>query len=166
MPTVAALEGYINDTFSTLFSLAAAITGWQSPEIEHLARHAGLAQGMAYVASALPLDSARRQLFLPLQVLESHGSSAEEVFSRKDSQKLRAALSQLLGDARAHLETAFALLESVPPEVRPVFLPLSLVARDLRQMKRSDSNPFTPRTVSRLATLWTLWRASRSGLFS
>ena len=99
-------------------------------------------------------------------LVTAHGSSAEEVFSRKDSQKLRAALSQLLGDARAHLETAFALLESVPPEVRPVFLPLSLVARDLRQMKRSDSNPFTPRTVSRLATLWTLWRASRSGLFS
>src|SRR3977135_786219 len=46
MPTMAALEGYINDTSAALFSLGAAVAGWQSPEIEHLARHAGLAPGM------------------------------------------------------------------------------------------------------------------------
>src|ERR1700687_5998139 len=33
MPTKAALEGYINDTSSALFSLGAGITGVQSPEI-------------------------------------------------------------------------------------------------------------------------------------
>ena len=49
MPTMAALEGYINDTSSALFSLAAGIAGQQSEEIDHLARHAGLAQGIAQV---------------------------------------------------------------------------------------------------------------------
>ena len=52
MPTMAALEGYISDTSSALFSLGARITGSQSDEIEHLARHAGLAQGMAQVLAA------------------------------------------------------------------------------------------------------------------
>jgi phytoene synthase len=166
MPTMAALEGYINDTFSPLFSLGAGIAGWQSPEIDHLARHAGLAQGMAHVVIALPLDSSRRQLFVPLQLLERHGSSMEEAFSTKESPRLRAALNQLLGNARGHLDTAFALLDGVSPEVRPVFLPLALVARDLQRMSRADNNLFTPRTTSRLRTLWTLWRASRSRLFS
>jgi phytoene synthase len=166
MPTMAALESYINDTFSTLFSLAAEITGWQVPEIEHLARHAGLAQGMARVVSAFPLDSSRRQLFLPLQLLERQGSGMEEAFSGKENPKVRAALDDLLGDARVHLDTALTLLESVPPEVRPMFLPLALVARDLRRMSRADTNLFTPSTTSRLRTLWTLWRASRSELFS
>ena len=55
MPTMAALEGYINDTSSVLFSLAAQIAGQSSEEIEHLARHAGLAQGMAQVMASLPL---------------------------------------------------------------------------------------------------------------
>ena len=50
---MAALEGYINDTSSALFSLGAGIAGWQSDEIEHLARHAGLAQGIAQVMAAL-----------------------------------------------------------------------------------------------------------------
>src|SRR3984885_5550001 len=79
MPTMAALEGYINDTSSALFSLAAAITGWRSDDIEHLARHAGLAQGIARVIAALPLDASRRQLFVPLPLLEDHGVDLEQV---------------------------------------------------------------------------------------
>jgi phytoene synthase len=166
MPTMAALEGYINDTSSALFSLGAGIAGWQSPEIEHLARHAGLAQGIAEVMAALPLDASRRQLFVPLQFLKDSGSGIEEVFAVKETPKLRAALDQLIGEAREHLNTALALLASVPPEVRPVFLPLALVARDLERMSRADSDPFVPRVRSRLRTLWTLWRASRSKAFS
>ncbi len=166
MPTMAALEGYINDTSAALFSLGARIAGWQSDEIEHLARHAGLAQGIAQVMAALPLDASRRQLFVPLQLLESHGSGMEEVFAGKEAPKLRAALDQLIGEARGHLKTAFALLANAPPEARPVFLPLSLVARDLERMSRADSDPFVPHVTSRFRTLWTLWRASRSRLFN
>jgi phytoene synthase len=166
MPTMAALEGYINDTSSALFSLGAAIAGWQSPEIEHLARHAGLAQGIAQVIAALPLDASRRQLFVPLQLLENSGSGMEEVFAGKETPKLRAALDQLIGEAQEHLKTALALMASVPPEVRPVFLPLKLVARDLKRMSRADSDPFRPHVTSRLRTLWTLWRAARSNVFS
>src|SRR6266852_4441896 len=134
MPTMAALESYLNDTASALFSLGAGIAGGQSGEIEHLARHAGLAQGMAQVMAAFPRDASRRQLFVPLQLLESHGNGMEEVFAGKETPKLRAALDQLIGEAREHLQTAFRLLESAPPEVRPVFLPLALVARDIRRM--------------------------------
>ncbi len=166
MPTMAALESYINDTSSALFSLGAGIAGWQSGEIEQLARHAGLAQGMAQVMAALRLDASRRQLFVPLQLLERHGSGMEEVFAGKETPKLRAALDQLVGEAREHLKTAFELLASVPPEVRPVFLPLALVARDLQRISRADNDPFMPRVTSRFRTLWTLWRASRSRTFS
>ncbi len=166
MPTMAALEGYINDTSSALFSLGAGVAGWQSEEIEHLARHAGLAQGLTQVMAALPSDASRRQLFVPLQVLESHGSSMEEVFAGKETPKLRAALAQLANEAQGHLRTAFALLEQAPPEVRPVFLPLVLVNRDLKRMARADSDPFVPQLTSRFRTLWTLWRASRSRPFS
>ena len=161
MPTKAALEGYINDTSSALFSLGAAIAGVQSDKIDHLARHAGLAQGIARVMAALPLDASRRQLFVPLQLLESHGSDIEEVFAGKETPKLRAALDQLIGEAREHLKTALALLQSAPPQARPVFLPLALVGHDLARMSRADSDPFVPHAASRLRTLWTLWRASR-----
>jgi phytoene synthase len=166
MPTMAALEGYINETASALFSLGAAIAGWQSPEIAHLARHAGLAQGITQVIGAMPLDASRRQLFVPLQLLERHGSGMEEVYAGKWTLPLRAALDQLIGEAREHLMTALALLADAPAEVRPVFLPLALVARDLTRMSRADFEPFSPHLTSRLRTLWTLWRAARSRQFS
>jgi phytoene synthase len=165
MPTMAVLEGYINDTSSALFSLGARIAGCVSDEIEHVARHAGLAQGMAQVLAALPLDASRRQSFVPLQLLESNGSDLEQVFAGKQTPKLRAALDQLIGEAQAHLQTALALLATAPPQARPVFLPLALVGRDLERMSQPDKDPFVPQVTSRLRILWTLWRASRSRLF-
>jgi phytoene synthase len=161
MPSMAALEGYINDTSAALFSLGAGIAGRPSAEIDHLARHAGLAQGIVQVIAALPLDASRRQLFVPLQLLESHGSGMEEVFAGKQTSQARAAIDQLIGEAREHLNTAFALLADVPREVRPIFLPLALVRRDLKRMLRADSDPFVPQPRSRFRTLWTLWRAAR-----
>ena len=160
--TLEALESYINDTASALFSLGAAICGRQSDEIEHLARHAGLAQGIAQMIAALPLDASRRQLFVPLQLLQQYGSGIEEVFAGKETLKLRAALDQMITEARGHLKTAFALLADAPPVVKPVFLPLALVRRDLQRMSRADNDPFAPHVTSRLRTLWTLWRAARS----
>jgi phytoene synthase len=166
MPTMAALEGYIQETSAALFSLAARIAGWHSNEIEHLARHAGLAQGMVQVMATLPLDASRRQLFVPLQVLERHGSGVEEIFAGKQTPRLRAALDQLVDDARGHLKTALMLLKNVPPPARPLFLPLAMTRRDLDRMSRADSDPFTLLPSSRLRTLWTLWRAARSSVFS
>jgi 15-cis-phytoene synthase len=165
MPTMAALEGYINGTSSALLSLGARIAGSQSDEIEHLARHAGLAQGLAQVLAALPLDASRRQSFVPLQLLESNGSDLEQVFAGRRTPKLRAALDQLIGEAHAHLKMALGLLATAPPLVRPVFLPLALVGRNLARMSRADSDPFVIQITSRFRTLWILWRASRSRLF-
>ena len=166
MPTMAALEGYINDTSSALFSLGAGIAGRQSDEIEHLARHAGLAQGIAQVIAALPLDAVAapvvRAAAIAAAAWQRHGRS---VCRQADAARLRAALDQLIGEARGHLKTAFALLASVPPEARPVFLPLALVRRDLQRMSRADNDPFVPQSTSRFRTLWTLWRASRSREF-
>ena len=161
MPSLAALEGYANDTSGTLFALAAQIMGPPSGAIEHLARHAGLAEGFSRAIAALPRDAARRQLFVPLQLLEQHGCDLEQVFAGKQSPQLRAVLDQLVGEARRHLSIAFDLLGEAPRSVRPAFLPLALVRHELARMARADTDPFVPHVPSRLRTLWTLWRASR-----
>jgi phytoene synthase len=165
MPTLAALEGYAHETSSALFALAARVLGPPSAEIEHLARHAGLAHGFTQVIASLPRDAARRQLFVPLQFLQNHGSSLEEVFAGRQTPNVRAAIDQLIGEARQHLKTAESLLAQVPPRVRPAFLPLVLVRRDLARMSRADNDPFVARVPSRFSILWTLWRASRSKAF-
>jgi len=165
MPTLAALEGYAGDTSSALFVLAARIAGPPAAEIDHVARHAGLAEGFAQAVNALPLDAARRQLFIPLQLLEKHGSGIEEVFAGRQTPQARAAIDEVIGDARQHLDTAMAMLAEISPEVRPIFLPLAQVARDLVRLSRADNDPFVPHVRSRFSTLWLLWRASRSQAF-
>lgn len=165
MPSMAALEGYVTDTSAALFSLGARIAAQPSAATDHLARHAGLAQGIVQVIAALPTDSARRQLFVPLQLLQQHGSGVEQVYSGKQTPQVRAAIDQLVGEARNHLRTAFDLLAHVPPQVRPVFLPLALEYRDVKRMSRADYDPFVPHATSRLRVLWTLWRASRTKEF-
>ncbi|HLZ02256.1 MAG TPA: phytoene/squalene synthase family protein [Bradyrhizobium sp.] len=165
MPTLAALEGYVHETTSALFALAARLLSPPSAEIDHLARHAGFAFGFVQVVASLPRDAARRQLFLPLQFLQGHGSGSEEVFAGRQTPKVRAAIDQLLREARRHLQTAEGLLAEVSPSVRPVFLPLALVRRDLARLTRADNDPFVERIRSRFSVLWTLWRAARSKQF-
>jgi phytoene synthase len=166
MPTMAALEGYLNDTSSALFALAARIAGGPPlPEVDHLARHAGLAQGLVRVIATLAYDASRRQLFLPQQVLAEHGSDLEEVFAGRLTPRVRGAVDQLLAEARRHLDTSYDLLADVPAQVRPGFLPLAVVRRDLKRLSRADNDPFAAQPPSRLSTLWTLWRASRSKQF-
>jgi 15-cis-phytoene synthase len=164
MPDLPALEAYIDDTTSALFALGARVMGEASDATNHLAHHAGLASGMTRVIAALPVDAARRQSFVPLRLLESRGGGMEEVFARKPTPGLRAALDQLIGEARAHLATALELLAEAPAKVRPICLPLALVRYDLERMSRADNDPFMPRPRSRLRTLWILWRASRAAV--
>ena len=108
---------------------------------------------------------ARRQLFVPLQLLADQGCASEDVFAGKQTPKLRAAFERLSEEAWKHLDTAFALLATVQPEVRRVFLPLAQTRRELEGMSRADYDPFVPQATSRFRILWTLWRASRSRAF-
>jgi phytoene synthase len=162
MPDLAALEAYLADTVSTLFSLGGRVMGDASDAADHLARHAGLAQGISRAVAALPLDAARRQLFVPLQVLERHGGTMDGVFARKMTPQLRAAMEEVIGQGRAHLDTAFELLAQAPATARPLFLPLALTSRDLERMSHTNVDLFNPPARSRLRALWTLWRASRT----
>jgi phytoene synthase len=165
MPSLAALEGYANDTTSTLFGCCARILVRPSETVDHLARHAGLAYAMIEVINNIPQDIARQQLFVPLQFLQQHGSSLEEVLRGKQTPQARAGIDDLLEQARGHLKTAMSLLPTVPAEARPAFLPLVLVRRDIKRMSRADNDPFALRRMPRVRMLWALWRASRSPEF-
>lgn len=162
MPDLAVLESHFRDTSATLFAAAARILGDTSGAADHVAEHAGLAHGVARVTSRLPHDAARRQLYLPQDMLTQNGGSAAEVYAGKPTPAIRATLDQLITGARAQAATAETMLKDVAPTARAAFLPMALVKYDLSQLGQADRDPFEPYIRSRLRTLWTLWRASRS----
>jgi phytoene synthase len=165
MPDMAALEPYLGDTSCTLLSLAVRIAGHQSDQTDHLTHHAGLACGIGRAIAAFGRDASRRQLFVPRDLLERHGCDLEQIFAGRDTPQLHAALGELAEEAQSHLDTALALLPGTPRDARMVFLPLALVRPALDRVVGAGANPFTPPAASRLRTLWTLWRASRSKAF-
>jgi phytoene synthase len=165
MPDMAALEQYLDDTSCALFSLAARVIGHETDVMDHLARHAGLARGIAQVIAMIGFDASRRQSFVPLQLLEQHGVDPEQVFAGQDTPALRAALREMADGARSHLDKAIAMLPELPSEPRAVCLPLAMVRRALDDPARASHNPFVPQPASRLRILWTLWRASRARPF-
>ena len=166
MPDLAVLESHINDTASTLLALAARILGHASEPIEQAADHGGLAQGVVRLIATLPYDSAKRRMFIPQDMLIANGGSAEEVYAGKLTPPIRATLDQLIAGAQEQLATAMARLPEMPAEARRAFLPLALVAKDLERVAAEGHDPFVLHVQSRLRTLWTLWRASMSKVFS
>lgn len=162
MPDLALLESHFRDIQSTLLFCSAKILGDGSAASDHAAEHAGLAQGVARIIARLPYDAGRRQLFVPQDMLMQSGSSADEVFARTLTPAIRTTLDQLIGGAREQLATAEAMLADVAPAARAAFLPLALVKFDLERMAQPGHDPFVLDPRSRLRTLWTLWRASKT----
>ncbi|MGJ5205165.1 phytoene/squalene synthase family protein [Bradyrhizobium sp. HKCCYLR20261] len=165
MPTMAALDGYLSDTNGALFALAARLVGGGFEGIDHLAHHAGVALGLLQVISSLPRDAAHRQLYVPLELLERHGVGQEEMFAAKPTPAIDVVVAELREQAGQHLDHTLELAREAPPAVRPALLTLALVRRDLAVAKRRPGDPFQPQPRSRLATLWTLWRAARTSIF-
>ncbi|MCL2384648.1 MAG: squalene/phytoene synthase family protein, partial [Alphaproteobacteria bacterium] len=104
----AALEKYAEATTASLFLLAmqildpeAAVTGLG------LAKHAGIAYSLTGLLRALPWHCARGQLFIPAEIFRKHGLEGQDILDGRNSPGIHAALADLRGLARAHLETFF-----------------------------------------------------------
>ncbi|HEY0235065.1 MAG TPA: phytoene/squalene synthase family protein [Afipia sp.] len=162
MPTRAALETYCRETSSVLFSLGARILGARGEACDHAARHAGLAQGLSEVIALLPLHAARRQLYLPRDLLDKHGASEADIFAGRMTPQLGEVIQSLRAEAISGADIAGRLLAGAPENALAAFLPLALVRRAL---SKPSVNAFEPERPSHLAMLWTLWRASRSKQF-
>lgn len=162
VPTEAALDAQLAETHSELFRLAARICGGASPAVgDDLIHRAGLAEGLAWVTAMLPRHAARRQLYLPEQLLDLNGVSTAELFAGQASPALRTVVAHVAREARDHLAAVAAGLGQLPVAVRPAFLPLASVDRQLTMLEKASFDPFRVGSASRLAILWAAWRASR-----
>ncbi|MFZ0846407.1 MAG: phytoene/squalene synthase family protein [Pseudolabrys sp.] len=162
MASLADLELYAIRTQSPLFAMAAGIlnAGNALPELATL--DAGVAYGIAELLNGFGRHAARRQLYVPLEILDRHGVDREDIYADESSQALLAALADMRAIVRSHLTLAQANLKSVAPEVLPAFLPLALVGPPLRRMDKSDYAPYQYAPLAPWRRQWLLWRAARN----
>jgi phytoene synthase len=162
MATLAALDGYARGASCGLIALAARILRvGGGVGMDALAHHAGLAQAITGLLKAFPAHAVRGQLYVPLEVLERHRASEQDIARGNATPELRAALADMRGQARRHLAAATPLLAAAAPEVMPALLPLALVAPTLARMERPDYDPFAPLELAPWRHPWLIWRAAR-----
>ena len=171
MPTLVALETYLDDTVSTLFTTAACSLasnlGGASEHADHAARHAGIAQGIVRALARMPRERIAAAAVPAGRHFGATWRYRRAGFCGKTTPAIKIVCAQLLTEARTHRDAALALLADVPREARPAFLQLALLDYDLRSLGRADRDPFTVyEPASRLRVLWTLWRASKQRVYS
>jgi len=166
MPSLNDLEGYAGETVSGLIQLGCLVlNGGKDPGTATAAGHAGVAYGLTGLMRALPWQASRRQMYLPKDLLARHNLDPESVFRGEATPELAAALSELRGHVRHHLERVRQAAGEVPVQSRNAFLPLSLVEPYLKKLETPGFDPLKQiAEVSQLRRQWILWRASGRGL--
>ncbi|MFG1349457.1 phytoene/squalene synthase family protein [Xanthobacter autotrophicus] len=164
MPTVADLEGYAGETASALLQLSALVLSPQaSAATGDLSGHGGVAIAMTGLMRAFPIHAARGQCYLPLDLLARHGIGRDEAVSGKVSPPLLAALAEFRAEATRHLAAARAAAERLGPSVTIAapYLPLALVAGDLKALARVNDPFGAVAGLSPFRRQFALWRGAR-----
>jgi 15-cis-phytoene synthase len=164
MPSLNDFEGYCGETSSILFRLSALILG-EGRDLggSDACGHAGVAYATVGLLRALPLTSARGQVYLPIDVLARHGVSREDLVARRDGVGLRAALAEMRSLARKHFDEAGALARAAAAKIAPAFLPLVVLPLYLARMERTRYLPFeTIVEAPPWRRQWAIWRAARA----
>ena len=159
MPTLAALQSYASNTAGAIFDCATGILDAASQEN---AIEAGRAQTIANVIAFLPRHAARRQLFVPLDLLRQYGSSPDEIFAMQASPELRGALAELRLRARRDLTRLAELIGNIPENIWPAFLSLAPLRPWLSAMESAAYQPFRPPELPVWRRQWRIWRAAKS----
>ena len=156
------LDNYGVMTQSALIDVAADMLGGGGTDGMMLIRHAGIASTLTNVLAGLARQAARRQLYIPLEVLDRHGVDREDIFAGRASEPLKAALAELRRHARRQLQAAGNEMADAPAAIWPALLPFALLGPTLRPMERRGYEPFDVAPLSSLKRQWLIWRASRN----
>jgi phytoene synthase len=167
MRTLAQFEAYADAVSANLIALCAQILAdGGEPGIGDIVRHAGMAHAVTGLLAAFPVHARRGQLYVPLELLQRHGTNREDaVGNRQQAGRLadgglRAALAEFRQIGRRHLGRARELIRTVPAGLMPAFLPVALAPVMLRQMERDNYDPFVVVEVPPWRRQWVLWRAA------
>jgi phytoene synthase len=162
MGTVDSLELYSIRTQSPLLAMAAGMLNRGTALPENFTLDASIAAATMKVLLDLPKNASRRQLYVPLDVLEKHKVDIEDVFAGQATPALRDALADMRSLVRAHLAKAGETLSAAPPQIMPAFLSLAIIEPILKRMDRPDYDPFRFTPPAQWRRQWAIWRAARN----
>lgn len=166
MPSLGDLEGYAGETASALIQLGRLILAPETaPRAADASGHGGVAQALTGLMRLFPVQAARGQCFLPLDLLARHGLDREAAICGTPTPGLAAVLADLRAEALRHLKLSAAAFAVLPPDGgagAASALPLALVSADLKALARVR-DPFRQQAgLPRWRRALRLWQAARA----
>ena len=155
MPTLAALEIYCDDVCGSLIDMNADLLSRDAAAAD-ASRDAGRALGLARILIRLAHDAAHKRCFLPADILAAYGVTRHQVLVGEDTAEVRKVRDGLISDVRNHLKRVRTALKPMSRAVRPAFLPLATLSRELNALEKLPPFALTP-PPSRLQVLTLQW---------
>ena len=164
IPDRGTFEGYLGETVSVFFMLAAQILNdGADPVCADVAGHAGMAAGIAGILNDLSLHRKRQQVYIPRDVLQAAGTGAETLLEGTDSDALERVVSVVVAMGKEHLAAAEVGLAGMAMKPRTAFLPLATTGARLGLAeKRGAAVATEPRSLSHLRIQWLMLRRAIS----
>lgn len=162
MPTRSDLEGYCGETASAMIQLSALMLDpAAAAKVSDLAGHAGCAQAIAGLLRLLPEHRRRGQCYLPRDMLAAVGTTPEAFVTGGDEAAAARAVVAMAALASEHLAAFLGGASSLPPSLRPVFLPAALAGAYLDAIVRDPAAALSRSAgISNLRRHWLLLRAA------
>jgi NADH dehydrogenase [ubiquinone] 1 alpha subcomplex assembly factor 6 len=142
--SLAAFEGYAEGTSSALVLLALEVLGTRDLPAAETGRHAGIAYGLSGMMRAMPLLARAGRWVIPAEIATRSGLEPSDWRSGRGTPALRAAVAEIAGAARRHLELARAGRQTIPRPALAALLPATVAAGVLRRLARARYDPFDP----------------------
>ena len=169
MPDTATFEGYSGETSSFLFYQTASILARTTDvaiagELTECAGHAGVCWAIVDVLKNLPVHRARHQCFVSGDVLTKADVTLDEYFSDENEDQKVSLVYELIVEARRHQHNFRDHFTKLPLELRPAFLPMSLVSPCLVRIEKLAKIAMqTPVDIAQWRKQIYLWHAARNG---
>lgn len=103
------VEDYAEHSVSSVLYLTLETLNIRKVESDHAASHIGRAQGLVTLLRAIPYNSRRQQVYVPLDLLVQHKVSQNDFLRGSDDKKMKDLIFDVASSANAHIQKVMSV---------------------------------------------------------
>ncbi|MBO6949551.1 MAG: squalene/phytoene synthase family protein [Rhodospirillales bacterium] len=158
---LSALEDYAEKTSSSVMTLALRVLGEEPGRYRDLLRAAGIGTALVGLVRAIPYQASTGRVTLPADLCQKAGLDPSQPHQWPRNPDVSSITGPLMMAAERHVRAAEQAGKGIGRRALPAFLPLSLAALYLKDLRKHDGDPgrhaARPLGVKRQLTVF--WRS-------
>jgi phytoene synthase len=164
-PDFPTLRQYCHRVAGVVGLLSAEIFGYQDRQTLDYAANLGLAFQLTNIIRDVGEDARRNRIYLPLDEIERHGVSVEDIVHARETEAFRRLMDFQIERALGYYREAFSLLPAADRRAQRTGIIMAAIYRTLlEEIRRDGCRVLTRRTsLTPVRKLWIAWRTWLTG---